>query len=66
MAATLKHLTQRALKTYTFMDADNPLWQAWSDYEHAKAHALPLRPVAQRLRAELRLETMVSETLEAA
>jgi hypothetical protein len=64
MAATLKHRTQRALALYRFMDVTHPLYEAWLDYQHAKAHALPCHVEKARLKAELRLETQLSNELE--
>ena len=66
MAATLTHQTQRALSAYTFASVDHPLIVAWSDYSHARAHALPTREPKARLRRELRLEALVSAEMERA
>jgi hypothetical protein len=64
MAATLTHLTQRTLSAYTFIDCDHSLWQAWSDYQVARAQRDGVQPAKRRLRRELRLEHMTNEIIE--
>lgn len=66
MAATLKHLTQRALADYRFASCDHPLIVAYSDYAHAKSHALPCRDEKARLKRELALEARVTVVMTAA
>jgi hypothetical protein len=45
------------------MDADHPLQQAWSDYQFARANALPCRAAKARLRRELALEQHITRVL---
>lgn len=66
MAATLTYLTQRALSSYTFMSVDHPLYEAWLEYQRAKALRDGIRPAKARLKAELYIERLIADEMERA